>query len=259
MGTTGRGMADTTPGQSARGPSLVVVLVLLLNVAAVALVLTLRTGWVEPPPIPGPWLGACGELTRVVAEYPESPTPQARPHPLATHPAQTDVDRDLQELLLDDVPHGTYTHTSESYWNLDGHASSQHNPDARQIAEAHGFVRQVSRAWTDEQGNTVSHVIVQLSSPRDARSFNRRVAEYSCQFADEVWAHPLDDAGLPAIGQRIRHETFINEQVSWARAGRRHSLSVRTPEGTGRDLLEQLLPRTHGRDDGSAVVLVRGW
>lgn len=102
--------------------------------------------------------------------------------------------------LLDTVDHGTYVHTHEDLWDLDGHDHSQHNPGARDLAARHGFVPEVRRQWTDEDGNVMVHTITELSSPANAESLDLQVARYSCRFAEDVWpvpfvgrAHPLDD------------------------------------------------------------------
>lgn len=73
--------------------------------------------------------------------------------------------------LLQDVGSGTYGPTDNSIQDLELHSEGQHNPQARELAVEHGFVRQVTRAWTDERGNHIVHTITQFTTPENAESF----------------------------------------------------------------------------------------
>lgn len=118
-----------------------------------------------------------------------------------------------------------FTQVFEGLQDLEGHAASQHNPDARTLAQAHGFQQQATRQWSDPQGNAaLSHIVVQLDSPADAAAFNVEIARYSCTFADEVWSVPANSrVSAPVIGQRLRYgDGSVAEQLSWAQDGRRH-------------------------------------
>lgn len=226
------------------------------NLIALALVVAASAGWLDGWLSGSSHMNGCDDLTPLTAGRRDTPEHGSQPHPLATRTHQTTVDRALQPLLLDSVDHGTYAHTHEEFRDLDGHAQAQHNPDARELAARHGFVREVSRQWTDEDGNPVSHTITQLSSPRNAASFDVHVARYSCRFADEAWAMPMDAGHPAAIAQRIRYRGGgVTEQAAWTRDGRRHVLAVHHTGGNpDRQLLGQLVARTDPLDDGSDVV-----
>lgn len=236
------------------------VLAVVVQLAVVAVLVALYAGWLDPLLGSDATDRGCDQLASVAEDYRDTPEPGTQLHPLATHRARTDIDRALQAFLLDSVDHGTYVRTHEHFWDLDGHVETQHNPDARELAASHGFVRQVSRQWTDEDGNHISHVITQLSSARNAESFNLRVARYSCRFAEDLRRVELDDEQPPVIGQRILYRGgAVAEQISWTRDGRRHLLAVHDLDGhPDRDLLEQLFARAHPRDDGSDIMSPTG-
>lgn len=231
---------------------------LVVNLAIGVLVVALYAGWLDP------LLGArggettrgCDDLAPIAEGRRETPEPGAEPHSWATRTHQTPVDRALVPFLLETVDHGTYVRTHEQFWNLDGHADTQHNPEARELAAEHGFVRQVSRRWTDEDGNAISHTITQLSSPANAESFDLQVARYSCRFAEQVREVPLGEGHTPGIGQRILYaDGAVAEQVAWTRDGRRHLLAVHHQGGEPeRELVERLVARAHPQDDGADVV-----
>ncbi|MDP8932118.1 MAG: hypothetical protein M3O70_27000 [Actinomycetota bacterium] len=199
----------------------------------------------------------CDELSSFADRYPEGPEPGTLTHPLASQRTQTHIDRALQPFLLDEVADGSHVPTHENFWDLNGHADMQHNPAARDLAVAHGFVRQVSRQWTDEDGNHILHIITQVSSPRNAASFNFNIARYSCRFAEELRPVPIDPGDPPGIGQRVLYRGgAVAEQVSWTRDGRRHLLVVHDQTGQpSRELLQRLLARAYPRDNGNDVLM----
>lgn len=230
---------------------------MVANLAMGALAVAVYAGWLDP------LLGArggdaargCDDLATIAEGRRDTPEP-AEPHPWASRTHQTPVDRALVPFLLETVDHGSYVRTHDEYWNLDGHADTQHNPDARELAAGHGFVRQVSRRWTDEDGNAISHTITQLSSPANAESFDLQVARYSCRFAEQVREVPLGERSPSGIGQRILYaDGAVAEQVAWTRDGRRHVLAAFHHGGQpDRELVERLVARAHPRDDGADVV-----
>lgn len=251
------------PPEPPRAPSRSrVVFAVVGNVAGALLIGALYLGWLDSlvGGLDGEASRGCDDLAGIVEDHRDAPEPETQVHPWATRSTQTTVDVALAPFLLEAVADGTYVRTHERFWNLDGHVERQHNPEAREVAVAHGFVRQVSRQWTDDDGNSVTHVVTQLSSPTNAASFNRQLARYSCRFADEVWAAPLAEHDPPGIGQRIRHDGgAVTEQVSWTRGGRRHLLDVHHQAGDpDRELLERLVSRAHPLDDGSDILTEAG-
>lgn len=233
-------------------------LIFIANFAVVALIVALNAGWLDPllDRAGAGTAGGCDTLATFTGDRPGTPEPGSEAHPWASRSSQTAVDRALQPLLLETVDHGSFVHTHEHFWNLDGHAEQQHNPAAREIAVAHGFVRQVSRQWTDEEGRAIVHVITQLSSPTNAAAFDLELARYSCRFADDVRPVRFEHGGPPGIGQRIRHQGgSVTAQVSWIRDGRRHLLSIHDPAGDpDQMLLERLMARAYPHDEGADLV-----
>jgi hypothetical protein len=222
------------------------------------LVLALVFGWFDPllGSVGDTRQGSCDQARALLSGHAHAP------EAVGLHPAATvqevvpDIDGPLAAFLLDRVHHGTFVHTHENVQDIDLHAEMQHNPGARALAEDHGFLRQVSRQWTDEGGNVVSHVVTQLGSEANAESFLVHVAQYSCRFSEEVWAVDLGDSALPALGQRIPYESgVVAEQVTWVRNGRRHVLAIFwRSQQPDRELLGELFARALPLDDGSPIV-----
>lgn len=232
--------------------------VVIRAIVAFGVVIALTLGWFDP--LLDRFLGTegrgCEEVAEITAGRHAGPDPPFAVHPAAAQASAPAVDRALRTLLLDEVSQGTFVHTHEESVGLLGHAESQHDPAARQVALEHGFVRQVGRQWTDEDGDVIRHTVVLLSSPANAASFNVARARYSCRFAEDAWSHPLDGADQPGIGQRILHrDGVVVDQVSWTRDGRRHLVEVFDAQGRpDRDLLGRLVRRAYPLDRGEDVL-----
>lgn len=200
---------------------------------------------------------ACGQVRDLVEELGLAQRPALigpRPAPDGSMTSSDDTWARLSPyLLLDAGPGYELFHA----WGggLEDTARARSDPGARDLFVEHGFRGSAQRMWHTPEGLRLEHVVVELSSARNAQSFEVQTALSTCRYANTAWQADLPDpAGRisQGLGLQVRHTaTPVVEQISWTRGPRRHVVSIGlpgVPDHHGR--IAELARRAAALDDG---------